>query len=199
MNRIIPQPLAYGALLALAGACGCRAVDRPVNPWKLEGFPGAPIEDRFLPLAPGASWRFLDALAPARASLELRVVARDGALFLEGTTREAAEIRRAGNFVEILREGRVVDRPLALSGRVGDSWRFDGATATAFGYDRIEVMGRPMRALVVGIDRMTSRGRERELLWFAEGVGWARLRTEREGRAVRDARLVDFEPGPSAD
>jgi hypothetical protein len=187
--------MAYAAILAPA----CGAIDRPIRPWKLDGFPGAPVEDLFLPLVPGTEWRFVDALAPDRAPLELRLVARDGALLLEGTTLEAAEIRRAGNFVEILRGGRVVDRPLALAGKVGDSWRIDGATATLFGYDRIEVLGRPRRALVVGTDRATPKGRERELLWFAEGIGWARLRTEREGRAVRDARLVAFTPGAPPD
>ena len=48
------------AFLLAALAAGC-ASDRPVNPWRLDGFPGAPIETGLFPLRDGARWTFADA------------------------------------------------------------------------------------------------------------------------------------------
>ncbi|MHC4971079.1 MAG: helix-turn-helix domain-containing protein [Planctomycetota bacterium] len=86
---------------------------------------------------------------------------------------------------------------LKLEGKVGDQWRTKGSVVkkgtryTVFGYDTVEVLGKPHRALVVAADRMPIR----DLYWFAAGIGWVRIRTENEGRAKRDAYLVEFEPG----
>ena len=40
-----------------------------------------------------------------------------------------------------------------------------------------------------------SSGDLRDLYWFVDGIGWARLRTERRGRVIRDQVLIAFEPG----
>ena len=60
-----------------------------------------------------------------------------------------------------------------------------------FGYDEIEVLGKKTEALVVAADR----GPVRDLYYFAKDLGWVRLRTERTGKTIRDAKLVAFEAG----
>jgi hypothetical protein len=171
----------FALLVAVLGAC---AVDRPIHPMRLEGFPGAPIEAGLFPLNAGARWVF-------EGELELRLSAEDGGLVLEGRKGGSALVRTEGGFLEIVYQGQVVERPLKLTGRVGDRWRVDDARYTAFGYDRIEVLGEERRALVVAVDR----GEVRDLYWFAAPLGWVRIRTERQGSVVRDVRLVEFEPG----
>jgi len=192
MFSIIARCVVFAALGSSAG--GCRAVERPVSPWRLEGFPGAAIEVEPFPLDPGTTWRFRDRLDPAAPPLELRLAGDAGALTLEGAREGGVTIARNGDFLEISKDGRVVDRPLRFSGRVGESWRSGDGQATAFGYDRLKLGGGDRRALVIGVDRRTAKGRERDLYWFVPAMGWVRLRTEREGRAIRDAFLVDPEP-----
>lgn len=175
------------AVLALAlVACAC-AGPRPIHPMRLEGFPGAPIEPDLFPLAPGARWVFEE----GERRLELRLRADGEDIVLEGRKEGRAVVRAGEEFIEILYEGQVVDRPLKLEGKVGDEWRAGEARYTAFGYDEIEVLGEPRRALVVAADRPPVR----DLYWFVAGIGWVRIRTERQGRVVRDARLVEFEAG----
>ncbi|MCK6462120.1 MAG: hypothetical protein L6Q95_19730 [Planctomycetes bacterium] len=171
------------ALLVL----GC-ASDRPVHPMRLEGFPGAPIEPGLFPLADGARWTFADREGK---ELTLAIRARDGTYALTGQTEGEAEIRIQEGFLEILYEGHLVDRPLKMEGAAGDRWEAAGATYTVFGYEETEVLGRTVRALVVAADR----GMQRDLYWFARDLGWVRLRTERTGHTLRDARLVSFEGG----
>jgi len=176
---------ACGAFLALLlAAC---AVEPPVHPYRLEGFPGAPIEAGMFPLRAGSRWAFESADG---SRLELSLEQGEKGLVLRGTKEGGALIRTSDGFVEIVYEGRVVDRPFKLEGAVGDRWEAAEAVYTVFGYDTIDVLGEPRRALVVAADRMPLR----DVYWFAEGIGWARIRTEREGRVVRDARLVAFEP-----
>ncbi|HEX5139239.1 MAG TPA: hypothetical protein VFY93_19885 [Planctomycetota bacterium] len=178
MRRAVP----FAILLA---AC---ASDRPVHPMRLEGFPGAPIEPGLFPLANGTRWTFSDAEGK---TLTLAVNERDGAFVLTGQTEGEAEIRIRDGFLEILYQGQVLDRPLKMEGAAGDRWEAAGATYTVFGYDEIEVLGRKTRALVVAADRKV----QRDLYWFAKDLGWVRLRTERTGATLRDARLVAFEGG----
>jgi hypothetical protein len=175
------------ALLALALAAGACAGPRPIHPMRLQGFPGAPIEPDLFPLRPGARWVF----AEGERRLELRLRADGDEILLEGRKEGRAVVRTGPEFLEILYEGKVVERPLKLAGKVGDEWRAGEARYTAFGYDEIDVLGEPRRALVVASDRPPVR----DLYWFVGGVGWVRIRTERRGRVVRDARLVEFEPG----
>lgn len=175
------------AALVLALAAGACAGPRPIHPLRLEGYPGAPIEANLFPLEPGARWVFSD----GDRKLELRLRADGGDIVLEGRKEGRAVVRAGPEFLEILYEGQVVERPLELAGRVGDEWRAGGARYTAYGYDEIEVLGETRRALVVASDRPLVR----DLYWFVARIGWVRIRTERQGHVVRDARLVEFEPG----
>ncbi len=168
-------------------------MDRPVHPFRLEGFPGAPVEGDLFPRFRHARWVFRDRIAPARPDLVLAVRQEGPLLRLTGTKEGDAELRFDGGFVEIRAGGEAVDRILKLEGAMGDRWGSGGggAVATLFGYDRIEVLGGRRRALVVAIDRPPLR----DIYWFSDGIGWVRIRTERRGKAVRDALLVGFEPG----
>lgn len=173
--------------LLIVLASGCRT-DPPVHPMRLEGFPGAPIESGLFPLRDGVRWTFAD---EAGKTLSLSIRESDGKFALAGQAQGEAEIRVQDGFLEILYEGRLVDRPLKVEGAAGDAWEIPGAKYRAFGYDEIEVLGQPTRALVVAADRPP----QRDLYWFAKDIGWVRLRTERNGKPIRDARLVSFEPG----
>jgi hypothetical protein len=155
---------------------------------RLEGFPGAPIEPGLFPLADGMRWTFADAQGK---TLTLAVREKGDAFVLTGQTEGEAEIRTRDGFLEILYQGQLLDRPLKMEGAAGDRWQAAGATYTVFGYDEIDVLGKKTRALVVAADRTT----QRDLYWFAKDLGWVRLRTERTGATIRDARLVSFEPG----
>lgn len=111
---------------------------------------------------------------------------------LAGVTQTTARIAIADGFLEIHHEGSLVSRPLKLSGEVGDTWPGGSrARCMAFGYDSIEVLGERRRALVVGVDRLPLR----DIYWFVRGMGWVRIRTERDGRVIRDAVLESFRPG----
>jgi hypothetical protein len=178
-----------GALLAVAGC----ALERPIHPYRLEGFPGAPIEGDLFPMRPGMRWVFRDRLKPDGPPLELATRGSGEELELLGRKADATlRLRTAGPYVEIVDgTGAVVDRPLRLDGRVGDTWSHAGATYTVFGYDRLEILGERLRALVVAVDRPPAR----DLFWFAPEVGWVRLRTELHGAVQRDALLVEFQPG----
>jgi len=168
-------------------AAGC-AADRPVHPMRLEGFPGAKIEPGLFPLRDGARWTFAD---KEGRSLVLSIRREGDEYLLSGQTEKEAGIRLKDGFLEISYQGQVVDRPLKIEGQAGDRWEAAGAVYTVFGYDEIDVLGTPVRALVVAADRPPIR----DLYWFAKDRGWVRLRTERNGRTVKDARLVSFEPG----
>jgi hypothetical protein len=297
---IIAQYLVYSALLAAGGGC---AGERPIHPYRLEGFPGAPIEPDLFPLRGGARWVFEDRVDPERGRLELELVEREGRLVLVGTKEGEAVVRIADveadhgterrlvivfgvtvaqivtavadhfdlseddllgkrpagprwqatvdlarrialflameltaspageiadQFAAEVRDdvaevhGRIRARAeqdgdlartlrrleadltvrkayhvLKLEGKVGDQWRTKGSAFkkgtryTVFGYDTVDVLGKPHRALVVAADRMPVR----DLYWFAAGIGWVRIRTENEGRTKRDAFLVEFQPG----
>jgi hypothetical protein len=181
-NRIIAH------LIVLVALSGCVS-DRPIHPYRLEGFPGAPIEEGLFPLRDGTRWTFAD---DQGRTLVLSTRREGQKTLLAGQTEEEAEIREAEGFVEILYGGVVVDRPLQLAGKVGDQWRAAGATYMAFGYDEIEILkGEKVRALVVAADRSPVR----DLYWFARDLGWVRLRSERNGKTTRDARLIAFEAG----
>ncbi len=173
-------------LLLACLALGC-ATDRPVNPLRLEGFPGAPIEPGLFPLR-AARWTFADEQG---RPLTLSIREKEGKYVLAGQTEGEAEIREQEGFLEILYEGQLVDRPLKMEGVAGDQWRAAGAIYMVFGYEEIDVLGKKTRALVVAADRLPVR----DLYWFARDIGWVRLRTERNGKTIRDARLVSFEPG----
>lgn len=174
------------ALLVLLAA-GC-ASDPPVHPMRLEGFPGTAIEPGLFPLRDGVRWTFEDA---AGKTLVLSIREADGKYALTGQTEGEAEIRVHEGFLEILYEGRLVDRPLKMEGATGDAWQAAGAKYRVFGYDEVEVLGKKTRALVVAADRPPMR----DLYWFAKDLGWVRLRSERNGKTVRDARLASFEGG----
>lgn len=174
-------------LLLACLALGCVS-DRPLSPIRLEGFPGAPIESGLFPLRDGSRWTFGDEQGK---TLTLSIRAKEGKYVLAGQTEGEAEIREHEGFLEILYEGRLVDRPLKMEGATGDQWRAAGAIYMAFGYEELEILGRKTRALVVAADRLPVR----DLYWFAKDVGWVRLRTERNGKTIRDARLVSYEPG----
>jgi hypothetical protein len=171
--------------LALLAAC---ATEPPVHPFRLEGFPGAPVEPDLFPLRDGTRWTFADA---AGRTLVVSLREEGGRCLLAGQKEGEAEIREHEGFLEILYQGQVVERPLRMGGAAGDRWQAAGATYTVFGYDEVEVPGRRVRALVVAADRPPVR----DLYWFAKDMGWVRMRTERNGKALRDARLVGFEPG----
>jgi len=174
------------------------ATERPVHPFRLEGFPGAPVVGDLFPRFDEARWVFRDRIDPARPELVL-AMKRDGETFrLSGARDGEAELRFEGPFVEIRAGGETVDRILKLHGSMGEGWGSGGpgAVATLFGYDRLEVLGEERRALVVAIDRAALR----DLYWFADGIGWVRIRTERRGKVVRDAQLVGFDArGPGID
>ncbi len=159
-----------------------------MHPFRLEGFPGAPIEPGLFEPKAGARWVFAD----GERELVLELTAREGALVLTGGKEGRPVVLRVNEpFVELVFEGQVIDRPFKRSGRVGDRWKVDQARYTVFGYDEIDVLGKTERALVVAIDR----DKTRDLYWFAAPYGWVRIRTERQGSVVRDARLTSFEPG----
>jgi hypothetical protein len=179
-------------LLAVAVA-GC-AIDRPIHPLRLEGFPGEPIAKGLFPLRDGMRWEFADERNDGR-ELVLELRAKGDAFELAGAREGSAELRIRDGYLEVLRDGDLVDRPLRLEGKAGDWWKAAGARCTVFGYDRLDVLGETKRALVVAVER----GRVRDLYWFAEGMGWVRIRTERDGNAVRDARLRRFDAGPRID
>ena len=183
---------------------GCSKYERPIHPMRMEGFPGAPVEPDLFPLREKMVWRFRDRLAPDEPLLELEVRADGSGHVLTDPTKEQARIALVqrdsavdtllrGVFLEIRRKGRVV-RPLKLSGRVGETWPGGGKTrCMAFGYDRIDVLGKPRRALVVGIDRLPGR----ELYWFVREMGWVRIRKERDGRVIHDLVLESFQSSPA--
>lgn len=180
MLRMTRTLLAVG-FVALAS---CQA-PRPVHPFALEGFPGAPIEPGLFEPEIGMRWEFAD----GDRTLVLEIVESDGKpALVGGKTERPVAIHTEGEFVELRFEGRVVDRPFRRTGKVGDMWKAGDARYTVFGYDEVDVMGRPTRALVVAADR----GDTRDLYWFAAGTGWVRIRTERHGAIVRDARLSSF-------
>ena len=172
------------AALLLAAAC---AGPRPIHPYRLAGFPGAPIEPDLFPVRVGSEWVFEDRMAEGEKRLRLAIEQRGEELVLAGSKSAGATIRVRDGFIEIVAGGRVVERPLKLAGAVGDTWEVAGAKYTVFGYDEIEVLGTKRRALVVAADRVPVR----DLYWFVAGIGWARIRTERLGAIKRDARLVE--------
>lgn len=169
---------------------GC-AGDRPIHPYRLEGFPGAPIEPMHLPLKPGARWVFEERIGENRGLLEMKLAEKDGGLVLLGTRQGDARIRIVDGFLEVSVGDRGF-RPLKLEGHVGDRWSYAGARYTVFGYDEVEVAGGRHRALVVAADRPPVR----DLFWFVPHMGWVRIRTERLGNVKRDAFLKEFYPAP---
>ena len=158
---------------------------------RLDDFPGHPIEGDLFPMRDRVEWIYEDRAAPDAPEVRLYLNRREGAYFLSGTKRAEAEIRVRGVFLEILQDGRPVARPLKLSGKTGDSWTFNRMRTTVFGYDTLEILGERRRALVTAVEK----GRARDLYWWVDGIGWARLRHEQTGRVVRDAWLVKFRPG----
>ncbi|MGQ0613592.1 MAG: hypothetical protein ACT4PV_07650 [Planctomycetaceae bacterium] len=190
--------LALGAILFLSA---CASLERPISPWRLDGFPGASIETGLFPIEAGIAWEFRDRLEAGAPPLRLNLVREGELLLLRGGEGGSAgvEVSAEQGYLTLSLQGRVVDRPLALAGSVGDSWDSGPRRATAFGYDRLRVLGREVRALVVAVDGIEGTARVRSLYWFARDLGWVRIRTEREGRAIKDAILVAFTPAPSAD
>jgi len=176
-------------LIAL-GLAGCR-YERPIHPYRLEGWPGAPIEGDLFPLCKGRLWVFRDRLAEDGPELRLELEEEAGRWVLRGRTSGEVELRLTPDYLEIWQGGRLVERPLPRKGRVAYSWKAVSGRAFVFGYDRIEVLGEERRALVVAIDRHETR----DLIWFVDGMGWVRFRTERSGSPVRDATLVEYLPG----
>jgi hypothetical protein len=79
-------------VLMLWGGC---AGERPIHPYRLEGFPGAPIEADLFPLRAGTRWVFEDRVDPDRERLELELEAREGRLVLVGTKEGEAVVRIA--------------------------------------------------------------------------------------------------------
>jgi len=173
-------------------ATACR-YERPIHPYRLEGWPGAPVEGELFPLRHGTRWVFRDALDERRPALTLDLTRQEGRWILSGRAQGAVELRRSAGYLEVWQEGRLVERPLPLTGRVGDSWKATSGRAFAFGYDRLHVLGQERRALVVAIDR----DKTRDLIWFSDGLGWVRFRTERSGKPIRDAFLVEHRAGAS--
>jgi hypothetical protein len=169
---------------------GC-ATDPPVHPMRLDDFPGHPIEGNLFPLRDRVEWVFEDRAAAGNPEVRLVLTRSEGLYYLTGTKRATAEVRIRGVFLEILREGRPVARPLKLAGETGDSWTFNKMRTTVYGYDTIEIFGERRRALVTAVES----GRSKDLYWWVDGIGWARLRNEQTGRVVRDAWLVEFRPG----
>ena len=155
---------------------------------RLEGFPGAPIEAGLFPLRP-ATWEFQDRLDKTRDPLRLAIRRAGKGFVLVGVTKERAEIAERDGFLEIRYKDQIVGRPLKLSGKVGDTWRAGGdGECTAYGYDRVSVLGKERRALVVAVER----GAERNFYWFVADMGWVRIRTERQGRVIKDASLISY-------
>ena len=177
-------------VLVVLCLAACMTDRRPVHPYRLEGFPGAPIEGDLFPLRAGTRWVFRDRLADDKA-LELSLRREGEGFVLEGSRQGGASVALEGGFLSIRYEGEEVDRPLKLEGKVGDSWEAAGARYTVFGYDRIEVLGEKRRALVTAAER----GGTRDLYWFVDGMGWVRMRTERQGRVLRDAVLAAHDAG----
>jgi len=154
----------------------------------LEGYPGAAIEKNLFPLKP-ATWVFQDRLDKAREPLRLTLRRSGDGYVLAGVTQEQADIAERDGYIEIRYRGRTVERPFKVSGKVGDTWRAGGeGVCTVYGYDRVKVLGKERRALVVSVER----GAERNLYWFVAGMGWVRIRTERQGRVIRDAMLISY-------
>jgi len=155
---------------------------------RLEGYPGARIEKGpCSPLKP-AAWVFQDKLDKSRAPLRLALRRAGKGFVLTGATEQQANLARRDGFLEIRYQGKLVGRPLKLSGLVGDTWRVDDKLYTVYGYDRIPVLGRRRRALVVAVEQ----GVERNFYWFVQQMGWVRIRTEREGRPLKDAALISY-------
>jgi len=180
-------------------ACGYA---RPIHPMRLEGYPGAPIEADLFPLRDGVESVFLDDVHPDRAPLRLRLRERDGRFWLSGAKGGEVEVRVVNGFVEVVVDGKVVERPLKLEGKVGDRWTLGRRRYTVFGYDELEILGVKRRALVVAVDlhrqiiRTTPEGgTERDLFWYAPGIGVVRMRSEFEGFLKRDARLTELTRG----
>jgi len=176
-------------LAAALVAPGC-ATQRPIHPFRLEGFPGAPIEPGLFELVDGATWVLRDELNPSAEPIRFELTRSGDEYRLHGATDEEARIQIRDGFLEILYGGKVA-RPLKLTGKVGDTWTASGARCMAYGYDRLDVLGREVRALVVAVERKE----QRVLYWFSAGLGVVRVRTERLGHAVQDARLVEHHPG----
>jgi len=177
------------AILAALLLAAC-AHDRPIHPLRLEGFPGAPVAGPLFPLVPGRRWVFEERVGEAR-KLELSLVEADGELVLQGRKEGRIVLRENQGYLDLLYRGQLLERPLKLEGRVGDSWKAAGVWYTIFGYEELEILGRPVRALVVAAERHPVR----DYYWFAAEFGWVRFRTERSGKVRRDATLVAFEPG----
>ena len=178
------------AALLLAGA-GC-AVERPIHPLRLKGFPGAEVEPGLFPLRDGMRWKFQDRLNPDAAPLLLKLSKEGRRFYLEGTKAgQRLEIAQVDGFLEVRQGDQVVDRPLKYPGKAGDTWQVGTALVTIFGYDEVDVLGTERKALVVAVDRREYR----DLAWFVKDMGWVRLRSERRGQALRDAHLVEYEAG----
>jgi len=176
-------------LAALAAGC---AVERPIHPLRLEGFPGAPVESGLFPLRDGMSWKFQDRLHPEAPPLLLKLSKQGSHYYLEGTKAgQRLEIAHVDGFLEVRLGEQVVDRPLKYPGKAGDTWQVGTALVTIFGYDELAVLGTKRRALVVAVDRRDYR----DIAWFVQGMGWVRLRSERRGQVLRDAGLIEYDPG----
>lgn len=154
---------------------------------RLEGYPGAAIEKGLFPLKP-ATWVFQDTLDKNRAPLRMALKRAGKRFVLTGATEEQAELAQRDGFLEIRYKDKLVGRPLKISGKVGDTWRVGDKLYTVYGYDRVTVLGRKRRALVVAVEQ----GAERNFYWFVKEMGWVRIRTERQGRALRDAELISY-------
>lgn len=184
--------LLLGLVLGLpVWGVGC-AVERPINPLRLKGFPGAPVEPGMFPLRDGMLWKFQDRLHPEAAPLLLKLTKEGRCYYLEGTKAgQRLEIAHVDGFLEVRQGDQVVDRPLKYPGKAGDTWQVGTALVTIFGYDEVDVLGTERMALVVAVDRREYR----DIAWFVQGMGWVRLRSERRGQALRDAHLVEYEAG----
>ncbi|MEM8886052.1 MAG: hypothetical protein AAGD14_18450, partial [Planctomycetota bacterium] len=168
-------------------------VERPIHPLRLDGFPGDPVVENLFPLRDGMSWTFEDKLAPDTPPLKLTVrsVGINSYVLEGGRAADRIEIAWNGEFLELSREGQLIDRILKYPGRAGETWVVNQAIFTIFGYDTVEILGERRRALVVAADRRQMR----EIGWFVPDMGWVRIRTERRGRALHDTYLVAYEPG----
>jgi len=174
--------------LLLLGSC---QADRPIHPLRLEGFPGAPVVENLFPLRDGTKWTFEDRLHPDAPPVVLELRRKLGGYALIGRGGVEVEIAWNDGYLELLEEGRLVDRFLKYPGHAGETWIANQAVFTIFGYDEIDVLGERRRALVVAADRR----RLREIGWFVPDMGWVRIRTERRGNPIHDTVLVAYEPG----